>query len=118
MNTNKSKWFDTIAIIFIVISFILITLFFSYCVAVTYDEYYYEYIERPNLIKKQQAEELNKKFETYKYIIDGREVNRDDIDTLVDNVNPDRLKNNPFKLDKDDIRKIYNNIFDEIERRK
>ena len=46
------------------------------------------------------------------------EVNRDDIDTLVDNVNPDRLKNNPFKLDKDDIRKIYNNIFDEIERRK
>lgn len=53
MNTNKSKWFDTIVIIFIAISFILITLFFSYCVAVTYDEYYYEYIERPNLIKKQ-----------------------------------------------------------------
>ena len=41
-------------------------------------------------------------------------VNNKDLDELVDNVNIDRLKNNPYKLEKDDIRKIYTNLFKEL----
>jgi len=41
-------------------------------------------------------------------------VNKKDIDELVDNVNIDRLKNNPYKLEKEDIRKIYINLFEEL----
>ncbi len=37
-----------------------------------------------------------------------------DLDELVDNVNLDRLKNNPYKLGKEDIRKIYINLFEEL----
>jgi alcohol dehydrogenase class IV len=44
-------------------------------------------------------------------------INYDDIDELVDNVNLDRLKNNPYKLSKEDIRNIYIEIFNEIKGR-
>ena len=44
-------------------------------------------------------------------------INYDDIDELVDNVNLDRLKNNPYKLSKEDIRNIYIDIFNEIKER-
>ena len=43
------------------------------------------------------------------------DFNMDDLDELVSTVNVDRLKNNPYKLDVDDIRKIYLELFKEIE---
>ena len=42
-------------------------------------------------------------------------VNDKDLDNLINNVNLDRLKNNPFKLEKDDIKKIYLELFKELE---
>lgn len=44
--------------------------------------------------------------------------NYDDLDTLTSYVNTTRLKNNPIKLDKEDIKIIYERLFNEIERRK
>ncbi len=43
------------------------------------------------------------------------DYNKKDIDELVNNVNVDRLKNNPYKLNKEDIKKIYTILFKEIE---
>ncbi len=45
-------------------------------------------------------------------------INYDDIAELVNSVNVTRLKNNPIKLEKEDIREIYLNLFGEIEKRK
>lgn len=45
-------------------------------------------------------------------------VNFDDIETVSKSVNVDRLKNNPVKLDYDNIKSIYVELFEEIERRK
>ena len=42
----------------------------------------------------------------------------DDIDVLVDSVNATRLKNNPVKLSSDDIKNIYLNLINNIEKRK
>ncbi len=44
-------------------------------------------------------------------------VNDNDLDELVNSVNIDRLKNNPIKLDKEDIYKIYQGLFEKIEKR-
>lgn len=46
------------------------------------------------------------------------DINSDDIDTLVLSVNTSRLKNNPVKLNENDIREIYFKLFNEIEMRK
>lgn len=45
-------------------------------------------------------------------------VNLNDLNELVSSVNPDRLKNNPVRLDNEDTEKIYKKIFQNIERRK
>ncbi len=44
--------------------------------------------------------------------------NKKDIDLLTDSVNVTRLKNNPVKLEREDIKIIYERLFKEIERRK
>ena len=44
-------------------------------------------------------------------------VNEKDLDELVSSVNLDRLKNNPIKLDKEDIYEIYHSLFEKIEKR-
>ena len=44
-------------------------------------------------------------------------VNNDDLEELVSSVNLDRLKNNPIKLDKEDIYEIYDSLFKKIEKR-
>lgn len=44
-------------------------------------------------------------------------ISTEDIEKLVDSVNVTRLKNNPVKLEAEDIRIIYENIFNEIEKR-
>ena len=46
------------------------------------------------------------------------EINNKDIDLLVKSVNIERLKNNPIKLEKIDIEKLYLKIIDEVEKRK
>ena len=46
------------------------------------------------------------------------EINYDDIDLLVNSVNTTRLKNNPIALNKDDIKEIYINIFNQIDKRR
>lgn len=53
-----------------------------------------------------------------KYDLYDVDVDINDIDDLVDSVNVTRLKNNPIKLSKIDIRKIYTNLFQKIERMK
>ena len=42
------------------------------------------------------------------------EMNKKDLDELVNTVNIDRLKNNPYKLEKEDIRMIYLDLFEEL----
>ena len=42
------------------------------------------------------------------------EMNIGDLDDLVNNVNLERLQNNPYKLEKEDIKKIYLNLFEEL----
>ena len=42
------------------------------------------------------------------------DFNIDDIDTLVESVNIERLANNPIKLEKEDIREIYLRLFNKI----
>ena len=44
-------------------------------------------------------------------------INYDDIDVLVSSVNVERLKNFPISLTKEDIKEIYLEIFNKIERR-
>ena len=44
------------------------------------------------------------------------DFNMEDIDILVQSVNVTRLKNNPIKLEKEDIKKIYLSLFMNIER--
>ena len=50
----------------------------------------------------------------HKYDLYDVSVNDDDIDTLVNSVNVERLSNNPVKLDNNDIRKIYTKTFNRI----
>ena len=63
---------------------------------------------------KEYLNNLLIKLDLYKDI----SINYDDIDELVNTVNLDRLKNNPYELTKEDIKNIYLNIFDQIERSK
>ena len=53
-----------------------------------------------------------------KYNLYDVEINKNDINELVESVNVTRLKNNPIELSKTDIRKIYSNLFEKIERMK
>lgn len=46
------------------------------------------------------------------------EVNDDDIDNLVNSVNVERLSNHPIKLEKEDIREIYERLFNKIKEKK
>jgi len=61
---------------------------------------------------KEYLEKLLNKLDLYNV-----SVNKDDLDELVHSVNPDRLKNNPVKLEEQDIRLIYENLFKKIEMR-
>lgn len=46
------------------------------------------------------------------------EVDKEDVDMLVNSVNETRLKNNPVGLTKEDITTIYSNLINKIEKRK
>lgn len=61
---------------------------------------------------KEYLRELLEKLDLYDV-----KVNRNDLDELVLSVNLDRLKNNPIKLEKEDIYEIYQNLFKKIEKR-
>ena len=61
---------------------IILGLTFSMTIMATSAEQLRYEMEQEELTEKQQqkeAEEFNKKLETYKYMIDGQEVNKDDI---------------------------------------
>lgn len=79
MNTNDKLTLREIIIIIGVIIFSLLT---GCCIIYEYQDY----LERRDLIeqweaeKTEKAEEYNKKLETYKYIINGKEVNKDDVE--------------------------------------
>ena len=62
---------------------------------------------------KEYLENLLDKLDLYNI-----QVNDNDLDELVNSVNLDRLKNNPIKLDNNDIREIYTKLFKKIERKK
>ena len=79
------------------------------------------------------AEYLNNTFEELKDILGNEnffrnilkdldlydiQVNKEDIELLTNSVNTTRLKNNPVKLEKEDIKEIYNRIFRKIEEEK
>ena len=46
------------------------------------------------------------------------EVNHDDIENLVNSVNVERLSNHPIKLKKEDIREIYERLFNKIKEKR
>ncbi len=44
------------------------------------------------------------------------EMKESDLDIMVESVNPDRLRNNPVRLDRDAIRELYYKIFNKLEK--
>ena len=75
------------------------------------------FIDLSKILRLNSLEELKVYFKNLLIKLDlfKLDYSMDDLDDLVDNVNIDRLKNNPYKLEKEDIRKIYLELFKELE---
>ena len=78
------------------------------------------FIEIQKILKCDNMYELKNFMRNFLDKLDFYKVNISigDLDELTNSVNLTRLKNNPIKLEENDIRLIYTRLFNEIERRK